>query len=446
METAEIQKNNQEPSGFLAVLKQPAFLTLWVSELVSLIGDRILLIVLINLVYERTASASAVSVLSLLKALPALILGGLVGVFIDRWSRKWTMVLSNLILAVLVILLPLVDSLVFIYILYFAMAVVSQFFIPARSAAIPALVPAGALIAANSLFAAAFVAAIAIGPAIGGWITTRFGENTAFLIDALTFLVPAAAVAFLTIPQTRLTTENRQFGRDWQEGFRYLRSQAEMRIALLLMGEAGLLISAISVLGIIVVREKMGGSAADFGWMMSTAGLGMLTAALVSNRLGRSFNRQKLSAWGAILAGAAMVCLSLSTQLTLALACAFPLGLGIITVQVISQTTLQGAPDILRGRMMGFAQTVMGSVTFLSAGLAGLLAGWLGVTPVLCGAGLLAIAFSLFILIFSLPKHRTQMKILKEPWRVIWISSKTSTNLAGQTCPWQEGKAPTWVP
>lgn len=415
MDMDRINKPGKPDGGFGAALRRPAFTILWLSELVSLIGDRILLVVLINLVYENTASAAAVSVLSLIKAFPALALGGLAGVFIDRWPRKWVMVFSNLILAALVISLPAVDSLVYIYSIYLIMAVVSQFFIPARSASIPALVPPGALTAANSLFAAAFVAAIAVGPAAGGWIADRYGSAAAFRIDALTFLVPAAAVAFLTIPQSRLSRENRRFGRDWKEGFQYLWQQHRMRNALFLIGTAALLISCLSVLGIIVIREKMGGSAADFGWMLSTAGLGMLTAALASSRLAGAFDRQKISAWGAILAGAAIIVLSFSTSLPAALACAFPLGLGMVAVQVNSQTTLQQAPDALRGRMMGFAQTIMGSVTFLAAGLAGLLAGWVGVSPVLLGAGLLTIAFSLFILLRSAPEKPIERTISTKP-------------------------------
>jgi MFS family permease len=408
MTVSEMENPNLVRPGFFSVLKLPAFLTLWLSEMISLIGDRLLLVVLINLVYEHTASASAVSVLSLLKALPALVLGGLAGVFVDRWSRKWIMVFSNLLLAGMVLLFPFINSLIYIYLIYFIMAIISQFFVPARSAAIPALVPDAALMAANSLFAAAFVGAITIGPAIGGWITTSFGPQTAFWIDALTFLVPATAVAFLVIPQTKRPEQERDFKADWKEGFQFIRSRCEMRNALILMGAAGLLISGLSVLGIMVVREKLGGSAADFGWMMSVAGLGMLVGALLAPRLAQRLNRQRMAAWGALLAGMSIGILALSPALIAVMICAFPLGLGIVTVQVNTQTTLQTAPDALRGRVLGFGQTVMGTVTFAGAGLVGLLAGWLGVSPVLLGSGLLTAAFSLFLLTVAFPKQNNQ--------------------------------------
>ena len=85
--------------GFAAAFHSRAFRVLWFSEAVSLIGDRILMVALINLVYELSGSAAAVGLLSMIKALPALALAAVAGVFVDRWSRKWIMVISNLILA-----------------------------------------------------------------------------------------------------------------------------------------------------------------------------------------------------------------------------------------------------------------------------------------------------------------------------------------------------------
>jgi hypothetical protein len=89
------------------VLQYPKFTLLWVSETISLIGDRILLVALIDLVYQQTQSATSVSLLSMIKALPALLLGTFACVFIDRWSHNWTMVIANLLQGLLVLLIPL---------------------------------------------------------------------------------------------------------------------------------------------------------------------------------------------------------------------------------------------------------------------------------------------------------------------------------------------------
>jgi MFS family permease len=396
-------------SARISVFNSPAFCVLWLSEAVSLIGDRILMIALINMVYDWSGSASAVSVLPLIKAVPALLLGTLAGVFVDRWSRKWVMVLSNLILFVLVLAIPLTKELLLVYGIYFVMAVVSQFFIPARSACIPELVPEKALLAANSLFAAAFVGAIAIGPALGGWIIDRYGMETAYRVDALTFLVPAIAVSLVSIPQKNTAQSRGSLGGDWREGMAVVRADPEMRYSLLLIGTVALLIAALSALGVILVRENLGGSAGDFGWVMSVTGAGMLCGAVLSPIVGKRFNRSMLAASGAALGGGAMLVMALSNQLGMVMAAGFGLGFGFVNVQVNAQTTLQKTPDRLRGRILGLSQTVMGSVTFAAAGLAGVLAGWLGTTVVLAGAGAAVLMTALVVLYlvkrFKAPEH-----------------------------------------
>ncbi|HPH97092.1 MAG TPA: MFS transporter [Anaerolineaceae bacterium] len=378
-----------QSSRRLSLLSNPAFGVLWFSEAISLIGDRILMIALINMVYDWSGSAGAVSILPVIKAVPALALGTVAGVFVDRWPRKWIMVVSNLLLFGLVLAIPATQNLLLIYMIYFVMSVVSQFFIPARSAAIPALVDGKSLSTANALFAAAFVGAIAIGPALGGWIIDHFGLQTAYWVDALTFLVPALAVSLLAIPQNRQFAAGSSLGGDWWEGMALVRREGKIRIALLLVGAVALLIASLSALGVILIREKLGGSAGDFGLMMSVMGAGMLIGAVLSPRLGQRFNRLKLASTGAILAGAAILTMALAGHLGLALGAAFFLGFGFVNVQVQAQTILQETPDQMRGRILGLSQTVMGSVTFTAAALAGILAGWFGCSLVLSGAGLL---------------------------------------------------------
>jgi MFS family permease len=180
-----------------------------------------------------------------------------------------------------------------------------------------------------------------------------------------------------------------------------LKSEARFRTALLLLAVASVQIASLSTLGVMVVRERLAGSAGDYGWVMSIAGMGMLAGVLLSTQLGKRLNRQHLASSGTILAGVAMIGMAFLPLLGLVMACAFLLGMGMITVQVQTQTTLQLAPDTLRGRMMGLSQTVMGSMTFLIAGLAGLLAGQFGAAPILFAAGLFAAVAGLIVLVFS---------------------------------------------
>jgi predicted N-acetyltransferase YhbS len=77
------------------------------------------------------------------------------------------------------------------------------------------------------------------------------------------------------------------------------------------------------------------------------------------------------------------------------MASALVIGLGFVIVQANAQTILQGTPEHLRGRALGMGQAVMGSITFLAAALAGLLAGSAGAAPVAVAAGLTAAGIGL---------------------------------------------------
>lgn len=391
------------------VLRYPEFTILWLSEAVSLIGDRILMVALIALVYQQTHSATNIGLLSMIKALPALVLATIAGVFVDRWSHKWTMVVANILQGLLVLLIPSINVLPIIFVVYLGMAIISQFFSPARSATIPDLVPKEMLLAANSLFAMGFVGAIVIGPVIGGWITDLYGPNMAFYVDSFTFLIPAIAVGSLAIPQAKHSSTHRALTGEWREGLALVRYNADIQAALILIGATMMQIASLSVLGIIILDQRLGIGASGLGALMSFMGVGMLVGAIAQNFLNRYFSRMQLAVTGAIIAGLSIVVLAWMPSLLLCMACAWVLGLGFATVQANTQTILQSAPEQLRGRVLSMGQAISGSITFLSAALMGILARQIGTQPALMVSGLVAILAGYSVIWLQARQHTSNV-------------------------------------
>ena len=390
-------------------LRSPTFRTLLLSELVSLIGDRLVVVALVALVYEQTRSASAVGILMLLKAVPAVALGSLAGALVDRWNRKWVMVGSNLAQGMLVLLIPLTHSLAVLFVAYLAMSIVNQLFIPARAATIPDLVPPAALMSANSLFGAAFVGAVAIGPAVGGWVGERFGLDAAFYLDSLTFLVPAVAVALLRLPSRRSALSGRQsLSGEARAGWSYIRGHRHLLIALASTIGAFLIIAVMGVLGVVVAKDTLGLGTSGFGGMMSAMGVGMLVAVVLVGRSRGGSDRGRLGLIGLLLAGGSLTILPLVTIVPPAMLLSAVMGVGILTVQVSTQTTLQHVPADLRGRVMGVNQTATGVAQLLATALTSLLAGAVGPSAVLIGTGLLVTlgAATLITLVRPRPEGR----------------------------------------
>lgn len=384
------------PGARFEALRSHGFLVLWLSEGLSLLGDRVAMIALVVLVYDRTGSAGAVGLLMTLRAIPPIALGGLAGVLVDRWNLRTTMVLSNLAQGLLVCLIPFMPGSWPIYAVYLAMAVLNQVFVPARSAAIPALVPAAALPSANALFAMGFVAAMALGPALGSALIAAGGLELAFYADALTFLVPAVAVGLIAIPDPRgprpaRTSLTEQLG----EGLAYARSRGEVRLALASAAAAFLVIGTLSVCGVVVAKDLLHRESSSFGSLMSAVGAGMVLGGIAVGRLARALGRPRACLAGLTTMALALAGLPWSPSLAAAGAAAAAIGLGMVLVQANAQATLQAADPGLRGRLLGLSQTLIGGATLLASAGAGWAVGLLGAHLALGAVGAVVLAVAL---------------------------------------------------
>ncbi|MGA7269711.1 MAG: MFS transporter, partial [Acidimicrobiia bacterium] len=177
------------------------FRRLWIAQIVSDFGDSLTLFSLMFLVQRLTGDEAAVASILIATALPALVVGMMAGVWVDRWNLKSTMVGSDLIRAVLVVGLLTVmhpSRLWLLYGIVFVHASVGTFFRPARQALLPRVVQGDQLLSANSLAEATRMVGYAAGTATAGLMVGLTGDFAPiFLTDALTFLISASLVSRL---------------------------------------------------------------------------------------------------------------------------------------------------------------------------------------------------------------------------------------------------------
>src|SRR5438094_447416 len=131
---------------------------------------------------------------------PQIAFGSVAGVFVDRWDRKRTMVVANLILTVAI--LPLVfvrsaDEVWIVYLVAFTESLVARFLRPAEGAMLPRLVDKSDLVAANALGSFASNTSRLVGPTLGGVIAGIYGLTAVAGFDSVTFAIAAALVALV---------------------------------------------------------------------------------------------------------------------------------------------------------------------------------------------------------------------------------------------------------
>jgi MFS family permease len=400
----------------LATLRQRNFGLLWIAGLISLAGDWMLRIALPIYVYQLTGSALATSTMLIAGMLPDLLFGSIAGVFVDRWDRKRTMVICNLLLAIG--LLPLLavrsaDQLWLIYIVAFCESTIAQFFVPAENALLPQLVGEEHLVAANSLNSLNNNLARLIGPALGGIVAGLAGLAGVALIDAATFLLAATLIALIggaykpaksqaadapaTVGQAWAAIP-----REWLAGMRLIRRERVVMILFALIAITSLGEGVFGVLFVVFVNRILEGGAQEIGWLMSAQAVGGLIGGVLVGWIGNKASSVALIGLGALAFGLIDLAIfnypAFFPGFTLALILFVAVGIPGVAMRTGMNTLLQSAvADEYRGRIFGTYGTTAALLALLGATLAGTLGDRIGAVTLLniqggvyVAAGLLA--------------------------------------------------------
>ena len=191
-------------------------------------GDWLLAVGLAYSVYALTGSTLASAAALLSSFVPQVLVGSVAGVFVDRWDRKRTMVVTNLLLAVGLTPLLLVSGADWIWLVYVVLAVqscVEVFFAPAEQAFLPNVVEDADLVAANGLNAQIRNLARLFGSGLGGVIAAAGGIRAIAVADAITFVLAALLVARIRTTGRAVVTSAEKASGDPEEATEVVRGR-----------------------------------------------------------------------------------------------------------------------------------------------------------------------------------------------------------------------------
>ncbi|WP_415408549.1 MFS transporter [Synechococcus sp. W2B2] len=423
--------NPKGPRGLQTVVRLDGFRQLWIGQIFSQLADKFYIVLMVYLIaqywvtstpQENGALAEIATAIRMdfetraqritllatgvyvANTIPAMVLGSVAGVWVDRWPKRRVMVASNGLRALLVLFTPLFLlpgphwlGLSWGYwallVMTFLESVLTQFFAPAEQAAIPLLVPKEHLLAANSLYQATSMGATIVGFALGDPILR--GLNSLFQLVGLRggefLLLPFCyGMAALCLSTIRLHEQPRFEAVDsvWKEivaGVQVLRERPSVRAALVHLVLLYSLLAALYVLAISLASAIQGLGPTGFGTLLAMSGLGMAIGAVLVAQVGHGFSRRRLAAaglgaitWSLVLLG------QLRGNLGYTLGLCSLLGLGAALVAIPAQTTIQeDTPESQRGRVFGLQNNLINIALSLPLVLAGALVSSIGLLPVL---------------------------------------------------------------
>ena len=192
--------------GYIELLKNNGrFRIFWAAAVISMMGEWFNTIALFTLILQYSGSEAMLGLLFTIRMLGFAILQPITGLLADRWSRKWIMITSNLVQVGLALCFLLVDGpedMWWLVGLSGVMMILHGAYMTAERAALPNIVAEEELATANALDAATWSTALALGAFLGGIVVSRYGVETAFIVDSITFLVGAIILLPLKLPQT----------------------------------------------------------------------------------------------------------------------------------------------------------------------------------------------------------------------------------------------------
>ena len=271
---------------------------------------------------------------------------------------------------------------------------------PSRQVFQRRLVGRSALGHAIALETGLFNAARVLGPAVAGGCLALVGRASPFALNGLSFLAALGILALIRTPPADEETRQKAAEAGLLDGLSYVRGDRRVLRTFLLLGYFGVVGMGYTALVPAYARKVLGSAEGGYSALQIGGGLGSTAGALLVAAMVARRRRDLMIPGGMTLAGASLALAALlpgrvphGLALPVATACMFANGLGTIAFFATAQAMIQAdAPDEVRGRVVGLWMIVFSASSPVGSVLAGVLAGPVGVIPVLVGSAALCLA------------------------------------------------------
>ncbi len=360
-----------------AVLAITPFRRLWLALAGSSLGDWLGLLATAALAGQLASGSYtrenfAIAGVFLLRLAPAVLLGPLAGALADRLDRRWTLVLGDLLRFALFASIPLVGSLTWLYVATVLVECAALFWMPAKDATVPNLVPRQRLEAANQVSLAAtygtapVAALLYAGLALLTGVANNWSSSLTFSpitialwVNALTFLVSGLVILRLDIPARTVGAHTAETSvlRSILDGWRFVGSTPLVRG--LVIGMLGAFAAAGFVIGLAQTYvSDLGAGQPGFGILFGAVFVGLAAGMWLGPRMLLELSRRRLFGVAIVIAGCFLIGLALVPNIVMATLFTVAVGAGGGIAWVTGYTLLGlEVEDDVRGRTFSFLQS-----------------------------------------------------------------------------------------
>ena len=377
---------------------------MWTGACLSAVGTWMQAATQAWLIWELSHSARLLALDTILQAIPIFLLSLLGGVLADRFERKHLLMFSQCVQMSVALVLTFLVGFGVVKVWHFLLGSFiagfgQAFGGPAYSALIPTLVPKEHMPNAIALNSIQFNAAVAVGPAFGGWALHSLGAKWCFGLNTLSFLAPIVALLMLHIRYLPDKTAESMLD-SMKQGIRFIRKQGAMQALIVL----GFLLTLLAIplrtfLPVFADKVMHMGSGA-YAALLSISGAGSVLGALVVAYLGNVDRKGHVALVMLMCLGATITGFALSHSFVLSCTMLFLSGAAMMAVFTMVMSLVQlVVTNQMRGRVISVYNFAFRGGMPLGNGIAGWLVPIFTAPIVLAVNGILLVGLGIFYLL-----------------------------------------------
>lgn len=425
------ETSHQEKDLRWELLRNRKYLVLMAAQAISNLGDWLYILALFVMVgFRWHGSPMTISLMMLCLTGPMVLLGPFTGLLADKWNRTTLMMVSNLVMAVLVGLIPWLPTRSLVFVVLAVVGVFQSIFNPAESGKLKEIVSDEHMQQAASINSSIVQLTKIIGPGISGFLVGMFGSLSAFWLDALSFVLSTILLVFTgfkatfrdeaspspalveseQVDSTEKTTAKQRF----LEGIHHIRKTRSLWVGTAILTIALLIIQMTDAQLVTLIRLMPGASGRLVGLIMALSGAGGLVAALlIASMKWKSANR--VMALGCLAMGVAIALVAISVQYAvlhlqhlnaawIGLICILSIAIGgaagfvFIPFQSMAQKC---TPSHLTGRVFGAIGSLTTAAALLGPVLGGVIVVLIGVIQAYATTAVLLLLMGALAFVFS---------------------------------------------
>ena len=379
-------------------LKHRNYRLYFTGQLVSLIGTWMDQTAMSWLVYEITGSKFLLGAIAAVGSAPMMLFALWGGALADRYPKRSILVITQTVEMLFAFTLAAVvwsghATATVIMCIAALNGIALGFEMPTRQAFTVEIASREDLLNAISLNSSIFNGARIIGPSIAGILIANVGTAMCFFLNGVSFIAVIIGYLMMKVPRAASTPEDRD-EKHWLSGIRYAIGHPRVRTILGLFSVVGVFGWSYAVLMPAYARDVLHLGPNGYGALLSASGVGAVIGGLGVATVGHIFTPRKMALGGVYLFAVAVLALSVTRNLYLAMAFLLVSGFGMLLFFSTSNTVLQTiVPDDMRGRVMGVWSLIFGAMIPLGSLQAGAVAHWfsvpfaLAVGAVICAIG-----------------------------------------------------------